>query len=342
MKKLLIVLTAASVFPVPGFAATANVDVYGLMTIALQDTDVSGVELEVVDNDSRIGFKGTEDLGGGLKAIWQIENGISNNAKKSGAANTGVGGQTLASRNTFIGLSGNFGTVLMGRHDTPYKMTTGPLDPFSDTIGDYNGTILDGVELVMKAHDHRSPATVAYVSPSWSGFSFAAAVIATNATANGDSNDSIDAVSVSATYKNGPLYAAVAVQNVEDADAFVYGTGAVTTPFDESSAWKVGVGYALGDAKLGFVYENVDTDITAGGSSERDSWLINGIYNMGAVALKAQYGQVDAGAADQSLWAVGLDYNLSKRTTAYFVYGNGDNDAGSDVSGWNMGIKHSF
>lgn len=342
MRTSILALAVAGAVATPALAATSNVDVYGLMTIALQDTDVSGVDLEVVDNDSRVGFKGTEDLGGGLKAIWQIENGISNNAKKSGAANTGIGGQSLASRNTFIGLSGGFGTALMGRHDTPYKMSTGRLDPFSDTIGDYNGTILDGVELVMKAHDHRSPAAIAYISPTWSGFSFAAAAIATNATANGNSNDTFDAISISATYNNGPLYAAVAFQNVEDADAFVYGTGAVTTPFDESSAWKVGIGYTIGDARLGFVYENVDTDITAGGSSERDSWLINGIYNIGPIALKAQYGQVDAGAADQSLWAIGMDYNMSKRTTAYLVYGNGDNETGADVSGWNLGVKHSF
>lgn len=208
MKKALLALTLAVPLTAPVFAATANVEVYGLMTIALQDTDVSGVDLEVVDNDSRIGFKGAEDLGGGLKVVWQIENGVSNNAKKSGASNTGVGGQVLGGRNTFIGLAGGFGTVLMGRHDTPYKMTTGRLDPFSDTIGDYNGTILNGVELVMKAHDHRSPSAVAYISPAWSGFSIAAGVIASNATANGNGNQNIDAVSLSGTYSNGPLYVA--------------------------------------------------------------------------------------------------------------------------------------
>ncbi|MDQ1314499.1 MAG: hypothetical protein QG662_608 [Pseudomonadota bacterium] len=343
MKKSLLTLAVAGAFAAPAFAATSNVEVYGLVTIAIQDTNVSGVGLEVVDNDSRIGFKGSEDLGGGLKAIWQIENGISNNAKKSGTANTGIGGQSLASRNTFVGLSGGFGTLLMGKHDTPYKMSTGPLDPFSDTIGDYNGTILDGVELVMKAHDHRSPAAVAYLSPSWSGLSFAAAVIATNAQANGNSNDSIDAVSVSGTYKNGPLYASLAYQSVEDADRFVSST---STTLDGSDAWKAGIGYTIGAAKVGFVYENVDTDLTAGGSAERDSWLVNGVYNMGAIALKAQYGQVDAGTVDQDLWSIGADYTLSKRTVAYLAYGSGDDGSsasnGGDVSGWNLGMKHSF
>lgn len=342
MKKTLIALALAVPLTAPVFAATSNVEVYGLMTIALQDTDVSGVDLEVVDNDSRIGFKGSEDLGGGLKVVWQIENGVSNNAKKSGASNTGVGGQVLGGRNTFIGLAGGFGTVLMGRHDTPYKMTTGRLDPFSDTIGDYNGTILNGVELVMKAHDHRSPSAVAYISPVWSGFSIAAAVIATNATANGNGNQNIDAVSLSGTYSNGPLYAALGYQSVEDADGFVYGSAAATTPLGSSDAWKLGIGYTLGNAKLGMVYEDVETDVSAGGSSNRDSWLVSGIYNMTPFALKAMYGEVDNNGTDQQLWAIGADYSLSKRTTAYLAYGSGDKGTGDDVSGWNLGVKHSF
>jgi predicted porin len=339
MKKSLIALAITSAFITPAFAATSNVEVYGLMTIAIQDTNVSNVGLEVVDNDSRIGFKGSEDLGGGLKAIWQIENGLSNKAKTSGPDNTGIGGQSLATRNTFIGLSGGFGTVLMGRHDTPYKMSTGPLDPFSDTIGDYNGTILDGVELVAKAHDIRSPATVYYRSPDWSGFSFAAALIATNNEANYNSNDSIDAFSLSGAYKNGPLYASLAYQSLED-----YTT---TTTALGSDAWKLGLGYTVGSAKLGFVYENVEKDLTVG-SSDRDSWVVNGIYNIGAIDLKAHYGQVDNNGTDQDLWALGMDYKFSKRTLAYLVYGTGDdgNDTttsnGGDVSGWNIGMKHSF
>ena len=109
MKKSLIALAVAGTIAAPAaFAATANVDIYGIMNIAIQDTDANNVDLDVVDNVSRIGFKGSEDLGGGLKAIWQIEQGLN----ASTADQTAFGGKGL--RNTFVGLSGGFGTALIG------------------------------------------------------------------------------------------------------------------------------------------------------------------------------------------------------------------------------------
>ena len=173
MKKSLIALAVAGAFAAPAFAATSNVDVYGLMSIAIEDTDATNVTPGVISNTSRVGLKGSEDLGGGLKALWQIESGLDGNG-------TAIGNTTVGNRNTFIGLSGGFGTVVAGRHDTPYKLGTGPLDPFADTIADYNLGRLNGVQLLFNSHDARSPQALAYISPTWSGFHFAAAVVMTN------------------------------------------------------------------------------------------------------------------------------------------------------------------
>lgn len=317
MKKSLIALAVAGAFAAPAaFAASANVDVYGVMNIALQDTDASGVDLQVTDNVSRVGLKGSEDLGGGLKAVWQIESALGDNGKGS----DGVGTGALASRNTFIGLAGGFGTVLMGRHDTPYKLGTLPIDIFGDTIADYNTGRLDGVELISNTHDHRSPSAIAYISPDWSGFHFAVAAVATNSTAL-NSGDTFDAWSATGVYKNGPLFASLSYQTVDSLD---------------SDATKLGVAYTFGDTTVGFLYETVDQ------AADRDGWLLNVKHNMGPMTLKAQYGQVDNGGADEDQLAIGVDYAMSKRTTAYFVYGKGDNDVGSDVGGWNLGVKHTF
>lgn len=319
MKKSLIALAVAGLVSAPAFAATSNVDVYGIMNIAIQDTDVSGTDLDVVDNVSRIGFKGSEDLGGGLKAVWQIEQGLDGTTANA----TAFGGKGL--RNTFVGLAGSFGTAVVGRHDTPYKMATGKYDIFGDTIADYNGgagsgaTPLDGVSLIDANHDARASNAIAYISPNFSGLTVAAAVV--TSMDHLDSGDTSDAVSLAAMYANGPLTVDVAYQDV---DAL------------SSEAWKIGAGYAFGDTKVGFVYEDVDQAV------DRDSWLLNVAHAMGPITLKALYGQADVGAADHDLWALGADYALSKRTTAYVVYGNGDNDAGNDVSGWNLGMKHSF
>ena len=361
MKKSLIALAVAGAFAAPAFAATSNVDVYGILNIAIEQNNTAATnDIAVVDNVSRIGFKGSEDLGGGLKAIWQIESGLSGSPSVAG---NGVGGATLAGRNTFVGLAGGFGTFLMGRHDTPYKLGTLSLDIFGDTIADYNGGMaaglatgrLAGVDLLMNAHDARSPQAFAYISPTWSGFHFAVAGIATNtsaATGNGNSGDAIDGVSATGVYVNGPLFLSLSYQKVQDADNFVGIAGGTA---DESSAWKLGASYAFGDAKVGFVYEDVNTDLTVplGGNNnvDRKSWLLNGSYTMGPMVLKAEYGRlsnssgyqfVTAQGSHPTLWALGLDYNLSKRTTAYVVYAKGDNDAAIDESGYNIGIKQSF
>jgi predicted porin len=85
MKKSLIALAVAGAFAAPAaFAASANVDVYGIMNVALQDTDASGTDLQVTDNFSRVGLKGSEDLGGGLKGVWQIESGPGRRHRRHG------------------------------------------------------------------------------------------------------------------------------------------------------------------------------------------------------------------------------------------------------------------
>jgi len=214
--------------------------------------------------------------------------------------------------------------VLMGRHDTPYKLGTGSLDIFGDTIGDYNLGRTDGVQLINNTHDHRNGQALAYISPTVSGFHAAVAVVMSNGEPGSalNTSDTMDAISATAVYANGPLFASLSYQ---DADA--------AAPAADT-AWKLGVGYTFGDTKVGFVYEDIE--------SARDSWLVNVAHTMGPIVLKAQYGQADVGTADQDAWALGADYNLSKRTSAYVVYANGDNDAGDDVSGWNLGVKHSF
>lgn len=364
MQKKLIALAIAGAFAAPAFAASSNVDVYGLIHFAIEDTNKVNSDIEVKDRVSRIGFKGSEDLGGGLKAIWQIEQQINATSpafeKQSTAAATAAwetsngafGGAGL--RNTFVGLSGGFGTVLMGRHDTPYKIGSGSLDIMADTIGDYNST--QGVALVDAVHDYRSPQAVAYISPNLSGFTVAVAGIATNNgpwvhsgrgdldPGNLDNGDSFDASSATVMYSNGPLFASLGYQDVNLVD---------------SQAWKAAVAFTFGDATIGALYEKVDNSVQNLGkaaatvyTTDRDSWLVNVKYNLGAITLKGIYGQanIDADAVsgnakkDQKAWTVDADYNLSKRTTAYVAYSASDDGvaATKNQNGWALGLKHSF
>ena len=180
---------------------------------------------------SRVGVKGSEDLGGGLKAIYQVEFGINLNDTNNDVLNNA---DAITMRNSFVGLAGGWGTFLMGRHDTPMKISTAKLDLFADTMADYNGTV--GFQ------DLRADNAVAYISPSWAGFTFAGAVIPSGGATGGVSpatryqlirdnngnttgveaindpglnlndNSIAGAYSLAAIYSNGPFYASARVR----------------------------------------------------------------------------------------------------------------------------------
>jgi len=189
-----------------------------------------GANMEGMGRASRIGVKGSEDLGNGLKAIYQVEFGINLNDTDNAITDNNDG---ITYRNTFVGLAGNWGTALVGRHDTPLKISTAKLDLFADTMADYNGTV--GFQ------DIRADNAVAYVSPSWAGFQLAAAIVpAGGATALGAENinsDSLgEAYSLAAIYSNGPFYASVAYENLgkqllmDSATSLVGNCGVVSSP----------------------------------------------------------------------------------------------------------------
>ncbi|MDP3139570.1 MAG: porin, partial [Burkholderiaceae bacterium] len=323
MKKSLIALAIASAVSAPAFAATANVDVYGRMAFSLDYVDTNnliGDGADVVtgrDNVSRFGIKGTEDLGNGLAAIWQVEMALN--------ANSAAGATSL--RNTFVGLSNkSLGTVILGRHDTPYKMATGNLDIFSDTAGDYNTII--GTTSAGTIYDNRATQTVAYMSPTWTGFSFAAAYVEAKNVEAGAA-DNVQAASAMAKYVNGPIFASLAYETFSGAA----GGGSTTTA--ETEAYKAGLGVKLGALQLGAVYEIIDS-AAAASANERDAYYMNAMYSIGAVDLKAAYGMAkdgeSAASTEMDYYVVGADYNLSKRTKLFGLYTSLANGNGTALS----------
>jgi predicted porin len=334
MKKSLIALAVAGAFAAPAFAATSNVDVYGIIDASVNYVDLNDDESfwSVGSNGmeaSRLGFKGSEDLGGGLKAIWQIESGF--DVEGTGA--------TIGKRNTFVGLSGGFGTVLIGNHDTPEKLSTGKLDFFADSVGDYNvgATIIDT----------RENNVIAYISPTFSGFHFAGAIVA-GEYEGGSENDSIaDHWSVAAMYENGPLYVGGGYTSVSEgyqlsANSFFGETLVGALTLGDSNMWRVGAGFKFGDFMVGGVYQNIDAELPNGTDLDiDDGYSIGGSWTMGPMVLKAQY-QARDNLIEQ--WNLGLDYNLSKRTKAYAVYSDLQDEDSGDLDGTiiSMGVRHSF
>lgn len=360
MKKSLIALAVAGTFAAPAFAATSNVDIYGAVRASVDYTDSKAVNRDrwtVSDQTSRIGVKGSEDLGGGMKAVWQWESQL-NNIDNAGAVNT-------TQRNTFVGLAGGFGTVLVGTHDTPYKLG-GSADVFADTAADSqrNGTGIIG----RNNFDNRAAGTVAYVSPDFSGFHFAAAVIpgeqAGGTPASNAANGLMDAYSLVAVYANGPLKATLGYENFDGENANVAGIA-------DRNATKFNIAYKVGDIGLGYTYERSKDFGTAAGVPNVPAGAINAVttrdtdtahlasvtYGMGPITLAGQYGKftdkVGTNAVGQNLtrWTVGAIYGLSKRTNVYAAYNADDYSnettttyatANRDATTWTFGLNHAF
>ena len=346
MNKTLIAMAVAGVMAAP-MTAMADATIYGLMHVSIDSGD-DGQESSLYwqSNSSRLGFKGSEDLGGGLKAIWQIESSIG----------VGSASSSLAGRNTYVGLQGGWGTLLGGRHDTPFKSVSRKFDLFGDQVGDTrnlnNGT--DGLGQGSNVgFDLRTVDTVAYVTPTFGGgFNVAVAYVLEDGP---DSEQ--DALSANSMWKSGDFLVGVGYET--------HGAGwnSAAANTEEESGMSVGVKWSPGAWTLAAQYRSLaDLD----GVSGQDSDAINvGVgFTMGKNVLKAQYVMADneGDEADATMLAVGWDHNMSKRTTAYVAYATTDNDAGvgftADASGHggevgvagagedpsviSVGIKHKF
>ncbi|MCP4993270.1 MAG: porin, partial [Gammaproteobacteria bacterium] len=210
----------------------------------------------------------------------------------------------------------------MGRVDTPYKSSAGSLELFSLTPGDREQLYFE---------DLRASDAVFYMSPNWNGLSFQAAVVLPSLS---DDLDGIEATSLAVKYANGPFFASLAVESMDDAVA-----DAKTWSEDK---WRLGLGYTANGFHAGFVYEDRD-NVDGDSDWDEDSWQISGSYTMGNNVLKAAYGQRDTDSADPDMWSIGLDHNLSKRTKVYAQYADYDGDAAdTDMDAFAVGIVHKF
>ena len=190
MKKTLIAAAVAAAVAAP--AANAGVVIYGKIHVSIDYLDAETSEVcsgagttpgggfNVCDRTSRIGFKGSEDLGNGMKAIWKLETAV--NIADGGSA----GGSFGSARNSYIGLAGDWGTFLYGRHDTPYKMAyyASGIDMLGDSFMDSN--------LLYGHQEWRRDNAIAYVSPNWNGLTIAGAVIPAEGSPNPDDDGFAD------------------------------------------------------------------------------------------------------------------------------------------------------
>jgi predicted porin len=364
MNKKFLSLAVEAALAAPA-AAMAEATIYGTLHMSLDyvDTDANaywgappannqgrkvgddfkGWGLGTNARSNRVGLKGSEDLGNGLKAIYQVEFAVGLANEDSDIDNGDS--SSIKMRNSYVGLAGGWGTALMGRHDTPLKMSTGKLDLFADTLADYNHTV--GFQ------DIRADSAVAYVSPNWSGFNFAAAVIpSAGATPglgwNDDADGIADAWSIAATYDNGPFFASAAYERLGDKH-----WDALTTDPQDFNKYRFGLGLLnYSGFTLAGIYEHWN-DAVGIDDNDLDLWQIQAQYAFGNNAVKGMYGGVssdlrlaelvDRDDENKNTWAIGLDHNFSKRTRAYILYTSmNDDQPDADWNGFSLGMIHKF
>ncbi len=313
-KKLLIAAVGAALVAGPMLAAQAAPTVYGHFHMSLdrydngKDATSSGsTERGVLNsNSSRFGIKGDDDLGGGLKAIYQVESGVF-------SADEGTGGFGGTLRNTYVGFSGSsWGAVKFGRHDTPVKDLGRALDLFNEEVGDARNITGHG-----GTFDQRINNMVRYDSADFGGIKFALQY-STPETSAATRN-----TSGNVTFSQGPLYLGLGYET----HAF-----STSTKKDEKDIRLVGK-YSMGDLILSALYETMD-DLAGTSGADRKAWGLGAGFKMANNLLKFHYystDKVDGQPTENGakMWALGVDHNFSKATKVYFDYAKVDNDDGT-------------
>ena len=355
MKKKLVAVAVAGVLgaPLAAHAQTANVTLYGRLNIDFELVNGKTCDGAAVpsgnnpcptgtrnptvtrlsSNSSRFGLRGTESLGGGLSAIFQIESSI------AGDTTTG----NLGGRDTFVGFQGSWGKFTMGH----FLMPLDDMHPIFGDVPTYTSSILSTAALWSQGtygktdggFDARIGNSVRYDSPSFNGLTFSGQVgmrdgSGTTGSDNGDHPSELRHAYVfgaNGIYNNGPIQVGIGYELNKDVRA------ANLDDYD----FTITGGYNFGPVRVAAVYERLKYD-TPTGDLKRDFWGISGTIPMGPGTWYAFYGKANdgkGGAADgtrvaglakgdstaSQQWEISYTYPFSKRTQVYAGYVKIDN-----------------
>jgi predicted porin len=337
MKKALIAL---AVLGLTGGAAVAqsSVTMFGVLDMSLRYTKASGQTLKQLANDglnsSRLGVRGVEDLGGGLKAGFWLEGRINGD-------NGSVDTSRFWGRRTSVSLMGDFGEVRLGRGKTSTRLHIDDFDPYSTTgLGDVEKVY----SVLGSASDtlNRSDNMVQYFLPSNLGGVYGSVDVAA-----GEGTAGKKMYGGRLGYKQGPINVAAALQET---------TGTGNVKFKQMS---IGGSYDFGIAKPSLNYSQNEF-----GAREQKLLTFGLTVPLGQGQILASYTDAKANGAAESLSGVGdaklmaasYVYNLSKRTALYTTVAQIKNSGlgrfalanspvvtnGAKSSGFDVGVRHSF
>lgn len=308
--------------------AMAEVNIYGRAHVSVDflDDGAKYSKTNLSSNSSRLGFKGSHEISPNLKAFFQIEQQI-NFATGSEDGDSG----NFSTRDTFVGLGGNFGAVQMGRFDSPFKVARGPANLFGDQVGDMRNLTRVG----NARFDERYDNTLQYTTPDYNGFNMKLAYSTYEGQSAVEKNGSSNAGSVSLNYLGGPFEGALAYETVGKDS----GRG-------KRDGLRLAAAYKLTDSfKMVGFYQTVDYKggaANAAGAALRkqlssETYGLGGEYKIGSnTALKAMWMTRDADDSDYGadMWVVGVEHKLDKAVRVYANYAVTDNNKEAKLTPW--------
>ena len=302
MNKVILLGTATALLATAPFAAANGpIDgkLYGKVNVSVVNSD-SGSEdtWKLNSNASRIGLKGSTQVSEGLTVFYKTEFQVDVDGDGDG--------DVFKQRNIFAGVKGSFGSMLVGKNDTPTKLAQKKIDLFNDLEGDIKKTF---------AGENRMSNIIAYTTPKYGNFSATYAVMLSE----GDNGSLSDATSYSVSYSKDDLYVAVA------SDSDVKGADLL----------RVVSQYKVDAWQLGLMYQ--ENDIT-----NESGYFASAAYKSNNITYKAQYGsnENDTDGSDKTTLSVGADLKLAKNTKTFVFFT--DNESSSSTKTFGLGLEHKF
>jgi hypothetical protein len=344
MKKTIIAAAIAAVVAAP--AAFAEVSISGQINAEFTNdgddvTSAAGVDTantmfgaidqnagdDGLENDVNVDIvlKSTEDLGNGMKVTATIHL----------LQDSGNGGQGTA--NETIAVSGDFGTVVVGRME---DFTESKISAVADTWDPVDGFSLEN----QNTASQRLNGGIGYVSPSMNGLTIGVAGYALeNASATDSPDSKLDATDIMLAYSNGPLALTYTRESINGE--------VVAVGRQDQESDNVAVSYKMGDLSLAMTWQDIQDNLGAAANNDAESIFVGAKYAMGSNELSLGYTEIDLTTAGVDVgqdngYIVGLKHNMSKSTNVYAAYQSqtAERTGAADIDNDRLavGIQHKF
>lgn len=325
MNKSYLTLSIASLLAISTTATAAGIpegmSIYGKAAVELAEADKGlikydeGTQLETPD--IRLGIKGQTKLTeGGLNLIYKYEWAVQGEDQQKGS-----GDSTFKARNTYVGLKGNFGELVLGKNDTRFKKSEGKADLFNETAGDMSGLF---------AGQDRVGDSATYISPKMGQVQFALTYTFEDDFYDGLEGDAGFAGTLfigDVKGKKQPYFVALSmVDSIKNLDAY-----------------RITAQYKMGDLKLAAIYQDSEQ---SEGDKDGSGYIVSAAYTIDKWVAKIQYGDDDSGLGklgdEASQVSVGVDYKFTKAARAFAYYTGVDFENSEDDSVFAVGLEYKF